>query len=241
MNVRRFDTILKILRENGDVKLQELTEKLNVSEATIRRDLTLLEKKGAILRVHGGAVLNTEKERDITTKKSIYSKEKEKIAKKAIEYVKDGDVVYLDAGSTTETLIKYLAKKENIVVVTNGITHFEELRRCGVEAFLLGGEIKFTTGATVGIGAVQALKTYNIDVAFMGSNAVDKNGFSTPDSKEAIIKSEVVKNTEKVYFLCDSSKFGKKTFINFASLEDGEIISEVEVPEEYLLDTRRKK
>lgn len=232
MNVRRLSIILKILKENRNITNQELMERLNVSEATIRRDLNALEKSGKLKRVHGGAVLNDSKEEDIISKKGIHSKEKEEIAKKASKLVKDGDVIYLDAGTSTEALIKYLEGKENIVVVTNGITHLEELNRYGIETHLLGGEAKFTTGATVGIGAVHSLRTYNIDIAFMGANAVSKEGYSTPDTKEAIIKSEAVKRSERVYFLCDSSKFGKRSFINFATLDEGELITEGDIPEE---------
>lgn len=233
MNVRRFDIILKLLNENKSIKLQELMEKLNVSEATIRRDLNILEKKGKIKRVHGGAVLNTPSEEDIISKKTLHSKEKEKIGKIASNYVNDGDIIYLDAGSTTEILIKYLEEKENIKVVTNGITHLEELNRYGIETYLLGGEAKFTTGATVGIGAVHSLRSYNIDVAFIGANGITKDGYSTPDTREAMIKSEAIKKSNRVYFLCDSSKFGKKSFVVFASLEEGELITDGEIPEEF--------
>lgn len=232
MNVRRQVSILKLLTEKKSITIQELIDTLNVSEATIRRDLTALEKNGKLKRVHGGAILNDSKEEDIISKKGVHSKEKEKIAKKASEFVKDGDIIYLDAGSTTEAMIKYLEGKENIIVVTNGITHLEELNRYGIETHLLGGEAKFITGATIGIGAVHSLRTYNIDIAFIGANAVSKDGYSTPDTKEAIIKSEAVKRSEKVYFLCDSSKFGKKSFINFATLEDGELITEGDIPQE---------
>lgn len=233
MNVRRFDIILKLLNENKNIKVQELMEKLNVSEATIRRDLKTLEKKGKIKRVHGGAILNTPSEEDIISKKTIHSKAKEKIAKIASEYIKDGDIIYLDAGSTTEILIKYLEDKENIKVVTNGISHLEELNRYGIETYLLGGEAKFTTGATVGIGAVTSLRGYNIDIAFIGANGVTSEGYSTPDTKEAMIKSEAISRANEVYFLCDSSKFGKKSFVVFATLEDGTLLTEGEVPEEF--------
>lgn len=232
MNVRRFDIILKILQTNKTIKVQELMEKLNVSEATIRRDLNTLEKNGKIKRVHGGAVLNLSNEEDIISKKTIHSKAKEKIGKLASQYIKNGNTIYLDAGTTTEALIKFLEYKKNIKVVTNGISHLEILNRYGIETYLLGGEAKFTTGATVGIGAIHSLRTYNIDIAFIGTNGVTKEGYSTPDTKEAMIKSEVVNRANQVYFLCDSSKFGKKSFVIFASLEDGKLITEGDIPNE---------
>ena len=133
MNVRRFDIILNLLKEKKNVTIQELMDKLNVSEATIRRDLTFLEKKEKIKRVHGGAILNEPKEENIISKKSIHSTEKEKIAKKASEFIMNNSIIYLDAGSTIEALIKYLKGKENIIVITNGITHLEELNKYEIE------------------------------------------------------------------------------------------------------------
>lgn len=232
MNVRRFDIILKLLKNNKNIRVQELMKELNVSEATIRRDLNILEKNGKIKRVHGGAILTSTNEEDIISKKTIHSKEKEKIGKLASQYIKDGDTIYLDAGSTTEALIKFLEYKKNIKVVTNGISHLEILNRYGIETYLLGGEAKFTTGATIGIGAIYSLRTYNIDIAFIGANGVSKEGYSTPDTKEAMIKNEAVNRANQVCFLCDSSKFEKKSFVIFASLEDGELITEGEIPEE---------
>lgn len=232
MNVRRFDIILQLLKTNKNIKVQELMEELEVSEATIRRDLNTLEKAGKIKRIHGGAILNSIAEEDIVSKKSIHSNEKEKIGRLASQYIKDGNTIYIDAGTTTESLIKYLKNKKDIKVVTNGISHLEELNRYGIETYLLGGEAKFTTGATVGIGAIYSLRTYNIDIAFIGTNGVTNEGYSTPDTKEAMIKSEAVNRANQVYFLCDSSKFGKKSFVIFASLDAGKLISEGDIPEE---------
>lgn len=233
MNVRRIDTILKILIEKKSVSLNELIKVLNVSEATIRRDLNLLEDSGKIQRVHGGAILIDEKEENIDYKREKNYLLKEKIAKKAVEVIKDNMVIFLDAGSTTGIIIKYLKVKKNIIVITNGICHLEELAKNNIKTHLLGGEAKFSTGAVVGIGAVQALKNYNIDIAFIGANGVSIDGYSTPDPKEAMIKSEAVRKANKVYFLCDNSKFNKKFLINFAFLEDGELITDTDekVPE----------
>ncbi len=102
----------------------------------VRRDLNFLEEKGKIKRVHGGAVLVENKEEDIVYKKMVYSDEKDIIGKKAAALVKNGDIIYLDAGSTTESVIKYLKEKEDIKVVTNGFTHIEELTKAGGKRIL---------------------------------------------------------------------------------------------------------
>ncbi|MDR3258852.1 MAG: DeoR/GlpR family DNA-binding transcription regulator [Fusobacteriaceae bacterium] len=234
LNVQRCNLILKLINKNKNIKLTEIVDKLNVSEATVRRDLNLLEEKGKIKRVHGGAVLMDVAEEDIIFKKSIFSNEKNKIAKIAASFVKDGDKVYLDAGTTTGAMISYLAHKENITVITNGLSHLEELNKHKIQTYLIGGRIKGTTAAIVGGSAVLSLKNYSYDIAFVGANGVNEDGYSTPDEEEAAVKSTVVGNCSRVYFLCDSSKFFKKSFMNFARLEDGVLISEAKIPEELI-------
>ena len=116
LNIQRYNTILELIKNKKNIKLNELIEELKVSEATVRRDLNFLEEKGKIKRVHGGAVLVENKEEDIVYKKMVYSDEKDIIGKKAAALVKNGDIIYLDAGSTTESVIKYLKEKEDIKV-----------------------------------------------------------------------------------------------------------------------------
>lgn len=230
LNIQRYNLILELIKKRKNIKLNEIVEELDVSEATARRDLNFLEEKGKIRRVHGGAVLVEDREENIGYKKLLHSEEKNKIGKKAASYVKNGDTVFLDAGSTTECVIKYIAEKEGIKVVTNGFTHIDELMKLGIETYLLGGRIKQKTGAVVGSTALFSLKSFNFDVVFIGANGINIDGYSTPDSEEVIVKSEAVKRGKKVYFLCDHSKFGEKSFINFASFTDGKLITDGEIP-----------
>lgn len=232
LNIQRYNLILELIKKRKNIKLNEIVEDLNVSEATARRDLNFLEEKGKIRRVHGGAVLVEDQEDNIDYKKLVYSEEKNKIGKKAASVVKNGDTIFLDAGSTTECVIKYLAGKNDIKVVTNGFTHIEELMKMGIETYLLGGKLKQKTGATVGATAMFAMRNYNFDVVFMGANGTNVDGYSTPDPEEVLVKSEAVKRGKKVYFLCDHSKFTEKSFINFASLKDGKLITDGDIPEE---------
>lgn len=227
LSIERYEKIVTLLEKRKKIKLGDIISELKISEATARRDLTFLEKKGKLKRVHGGAILiEKELEEDLDSKKRVNLEAKEIIAKKASEYVKDGDTLFLDAGSTTELLIKYLTNKKDIKVVTNGYTHIQELINYGIESYLLGGRIKNTTGAIVGMTAMFTLKNYNFDIVFIGANAIDEKGYSTSDSEEILVKTEAISRGEKVYFLCDTSKLNKKSFIQFASLEDGILITE---------------
>lgn len=227
LSIERYEIIMRFLEERKNIEISDIVSELNISEATARRDLNFLEKKGKLKRVHGGAILLERSSEDtLDYKKLVHLEAKEIIAKKASSFVKNGYTVFLDAGSTTEVLIKYLKDKKDIKVVTNGYSHIQELVNQGIESYLLGGKIKNITGAVVGITAMFTLKNYNFDVVFIGANAVDKNGYSTPDSDEVLVKNEAIKRGKKVFFLCDSSKINKKSFIYFATLKDGVLITE---------------
>ena len=232
LNIQRYSLILDLIKKRKNIRLNEIIEELKVSEATARRDLNFLEEKGKIRRVHGGAVLVEDREENIDYKKLVFSEEKDRIGKKAASYVKNGDTIFLDAGSTTECVIKYLSGKEDVKVVTNGFTHIEELTKRGIETYLLGGKVKVKTGAVIGSTALFSLKNYNFDVVFIGANGINFDGYSTPDPEEVLIKSEAVKRGRKVFFLCDHSKFNERSFINFASLKDGILITDSEIPKD---------
>lgn len=236
---KRHEMILNLLLKKRSISSNELLELLNISEATIRRDLTFLEKQGKLKRVHGGAILNTDnnssilEDYDTNSRFKISAVEKEKIAKLASTFIKKNSTIYLDAGTTTFQMIKYLTDK-NVKVVTNGLNFINELERYKIEAYLLGGKIKSKTNCTVGFLALESLKLYQFDYVFLGANTFNLNGFTTPDPEEAILKKESILLGKNIYFLCDSTKIDKSGFIIFANLSDGTIITDKNLPDEYL-------
>ena len=205
----RFERILEILREKQSVTVVELTEKLNTSESTIRRDLTELNRQGLLIKVHGGAtaiksVLSREEE--VITKSKKHQEEKRKIAKYAASLInREYDVIY----------------------VTNGITHARKLMNAGFKVHLIGGEIKAVTEALVGEEALEQLDKYNFTKGFFGTNGIDlKRGFTTPDQKEAAVKKKAMEQCQKTYILSDASKFNVISTIKFADLKKAEIITD---------------
>nr|WP_307776623.1 DeoR family transcriptional regulator [uncultured Cetobacterium sp.] len=129
LNIERENAILELLKQKETVKIKEIMKELNISEATARRDLSALEKRELVKRVHGGAILIEKnsflKDLNVQYRKDICRDEKEKIAKFAASLVKDGSCIYLDAGTTSEKMIKYL-KGKNIKIVTNGLSFIDE-------------------------------------------------------------------------------------------------------------------
>ncbi|MBQ1596309.1 MAG: DeoR/GlpR transcriptional regulator, partial [Clostridia bacterium] len=153
---QRHEAILRQLQEKGAVSVAELTEQLNTSESTIRRDLLALDRMGKLHRVHGGATQTNrqflQSEDNIEEKISKNMAEKRLIAQYAAEQIQPGDFVFLDAGSTTLLMIDYL-KPDDVAFVTNGVVHARELARRGFHVYILGGELKAVTEAVVGLAA----------------------------------------------------------------------------------------
>ena len=225
----RFSKILKRLDEKNAVTVLELTELLDTSESTIRRDLTILKNMGKLNKVHGGATslsntFSTE-ENDVSIKYSLNTEEKTKIAKYAATLIKSNDFVYIDAGTSTEAMIEYITEK-SAVYVTNGIFLARMLSHKGFQVYVLAGNIKATTEAIIGSEAVNSLGRYHFTMGFFGTNGIaTSGGFSTPDIAEARIKTEAMSRCKKSYILSDSSKFGKLSAVTFAELSKAEIIT----------------
>lgn len=224
---QRHQLIIAELKQKGTVRVADLVEKFNSSESTIRRDLVQLEALNYLKRVHGGAVLVQNKfiEKSFDDKSHQFVGEKDLIAQYAATLVEEGDSVYLDSGTTTYEMIKYL-KDKNIVVVTNGLSHVEALIENNISCFVLGGKVKQKTKAVVGYEAISILNRYRFDKCFMGSNGVHSvHGFTTPDPEEAMIKESAIKASNNIFVLADESKFGEVSFTRFAQIEEATIIT----------------
>ncbi|MCT8975440.1 DeoR/GlpR family DNA-binding transcription regulator [Clostridium sp. CX1] len=240
----RHNLILELLKEKGVVKINELVEATNTSESTIRRDLTILESTNSIKRIHGGATLTKGRliEQTYLEKEVQSVDEKRLIGKYAASLVKDGDCIYLDAGTSTFEMIQFIDRK-NIIVVTNGLKHINALVERKINSYILGGKVKETTKAVVGIDALKSLEKFRFDKSFLGINGVHlEQGFTTPDSEEAILKESAIKQSRQAFILADDSKFGEVSFVKVADLEKAMIItnSRIEDYENYSKKTKLK-
>ena len=151
--------------------------------------------------------------------------EKLKISEYAASLIEDNDLIYMDAGTTTELIIDFI-KNTKAVFVTNGIVHAKKLIQKGCTTYILGGELKLITEAIVGVEAINSLRKYNFTKGFFGVNGVSiKNGFTTPDIREAMVKEEAINRTKDSFVLCDTSKFDEISSITFASIDKARIIT----------------
>ncbi len=229
MNKReRWKRILQLLQENDKLTTDQLVAILDVSQATVRRDFVEMEDEHLIQRYHGGvkAVFDVHDEDPMNLKIYYNTREKGAIGKCAASLIRDNDIVYLDAGSSTTQVIPYITAK-NITVVTNGLPHVSELGKRGINTILLGGTVKSNTEAVMGYLATNALATFNFDIAFMGTNGIHKSfGYTTPQIDEGEIKSMAISHSDKTYVLADSTKMNKHYFVSFAGLKDVVLITD---------------
>ena len=222
----RFREIQKYVENHGTVTVQELTELLDISESTVRRDLTELHKRGTLIKVHGGATtVGTSvrtKDEELAVRRDRNTDEKQKIAEYAADLIEADDFVYLDAGSSVDLLIDEL-NVETAVYVTNAIGHAQKLLKKGYEVLLIGGKLKGVTEAIVGAEAVESLNRYNFTKGFFGTNGVHpERGLTTPDSE---VKKKAMERCAQCYVLADSSKIGQITSITFSDMKGSEILT----------------
>lgn len=227
---KRLDIILDTLKKEEAVSNKILTEKLGVSESTLRRDLSYLQDMGKITRVHGGAVLNSIAAREInfTDNQKTKLKEKSQIAKKAARLIGDAKFIYLDAGSTCNEVIDYLANSQDITIVTNGLMHMDKLISKDIPTILLEGQVKLVTKVTTGPKTLASIGKYNFDLAFIGANGFDGRGFYTADINEAMVKAKAIENSTRAYVLADKSKENIRYFATIATRDEIKLITEEE-------------
>lgn len=241
----RHQKILDILRLDHRVVVTDLINYFHVTGATIRSDLTYLEKCGYLKRTRGGAVLIKDiyqHEDQVTERYSKNQDIKEQIANMALNYINEGDVIFLDSGTTILHLAKKVTHRKNITVVTNDLQVALELDKSkDIEIIILGGKIRNNFQCVIGNSGLESLNKININKLFISANALSiQGGATTPDILQAEMKSKLVEMAQIRYLLCDSSKFGQITACQFASLDIFDaIITDSKLNSNYLSDLKK--
>ncbi len=233
----RQEEIAKLVQQQKSVTVSELTQLYNASESTIRRDIVTLHQNGRVLKVFGGAIALTAEtvtsEPSVQEKENVQVAEKKRIAKYAASLIAPNDLVYIDAGTTTECMIPHLTA-QGATYVTNAISHAITMAEMGLDVVLIGGKIRSNTRAIAGADAMLNLKKYYFTKGFFGANGASvSGGFTTYDINEASIKKTAVENTNRngCYVLVDSSKFGVRNQVTFAEIDKAIILTEKDHPE----------
>lgn len=214
MSKERERQILEILARQKQASVHDLAQRLYASEPSIRRDLARLHSQHLIQRTHGGAVL--EETALSQTKIPFLIRELEQsdakliMARRAIEQVKDNDVVFLDASTSAYTLIPFLSQKRGITVVTNGVKALARLAEYGISTLSTGGELIASCMALVGEDACRYVDGINADVAFFSCRGLSMDGrLSDIAPAENHVRRRMIAQSRRAFLLCASEKFGK--------------------------------
>lgn len=224
----RQQRIMAEARSAGRVEVAALADALSVTPETVRRDLTELERRGTLRRVHGGAIPvdRLELEPTLATRTRRLAEEKRRIAVRAIEELPEEGAVLLDSGSTTLAVAELFPRTLELTVLTNSVAAAAHLStHPGINLYLVGGRIRGVTGAAVGEWAVSALRDICVDVAFIGTNGFSAaRGLTTPDQSESLVKRAMVSAARRRVLVSDATKSGDDHLHRFADFADLDLL-----------------
>lgn len=218
----RHKTILEKVRSAGRIYVKDIAELLGVTEVTIRRDLAVLQNDGLVTKTYGGAVLAApEVSSSVRYRQTKKVSAKKTIGKLAGDLVKDGDIIYLEAGSTCYEIIPYLANRKNLSVIVNSLYLMRRLHeQPGHRVIIIGGEYRPERMDMVGPGAEAAIAQLGGFKAFTGADdiAIDA-GISGADRVTVGFAKMVLKRASEVIFVGDNTKFDKPALYKIADID----------------------
>jgi DeoR family transcriptional regulator, fructose operon transcriptional repressor len=223
----RRHEIAMVVRQDGRGDVVHLAERFDVTPETIRRDLTDLERRNVLRRVHGGAIpierFRTEPE--VSEKVTWMAEEKARIATAAVAFVPERGSVLVDAGTTTLALARIFPDRD-LTVFTNGLPVGNELAgHRNLQLYVIGGRVRGRTLANVDDWALRQLGDLHVDVGFIGTNGLTTTrGLSTPDPAEAAVKRAMCQAARQVIVLTDHTKIGEEDAVRFAPIDEVDVL-----------------
>lgn len=225
LKIERFSRIEEELKKKGSLDIPTLSQMLECSDETVRRDLRELETLGRLNRIRGGAYLSDKYDKTYASplRKTLYQKEKSQISRKAIEFVHDRDVVFLDSSTTCLTLAGLLLdSKLSLTIVTNSmlICSLCTEPNSHINLICLGGSLRTRTQSFVGYHTTDILATYYADCAFISCPKVTlSEGLSDNYLNEARVRETMLKHARQRLLIMDHTKFDESANIRFNGLE----------------------
>ncbi len=225
--VERRQEIATLIEERGRGDVTELAGRFDVTPETIRRDLTELEQRRLLRRVHGGAISihRFRSEPAIAEKAAAMAAEKAAIAEKALSFVPEHGSVLLDAGTSTLALAQIFPERE-LTVFTHSVAIALELSaRSQLQLYVIGGRVRTRTLANVDDWALRQLAELRVDVAFVGTNGFSaERGLSTPDPAEAAVKHAICLAAAQTVVLADHTKLDQESALRFAAINEFDVL-----------------
>jgi Transcriptional regulators of sugar metabolism len=236
---QRRERICQLINEDGHASVTQLSKLFKVTEVTIRQDLIQLEKEGLLQREHGGAhvVKFDSFARNISLPDRGHTEEKIAIAKKAAEYVNEGDTIILDSGSSITELAKLLVDFNNLTVITNALNIALILGvNPNINLEVTGGEFKAPTLSLTGEHAGAFLKGVHVDKVFLATAGISlKSGLTYPSISDICVKRAMIESGDEIFVLADSSKIGSSSFASLGAMSlISHIITDKEISKEKL-------
>ncbi|MBR4995582.1 MAG: DeoR/GlpR transcriptional regulator [Alistipes sp.] len=234
----RHNFIIKELDSKGSVSVTELSTMLNVSEVTIRKDLTILEENKLLYRAHGKAIKISPyiNDRDVNEKELQYPAEKSAIGRAASRLIEPSDSIIIASGTTVLYFAREIIPNElqgRLTVITPALNVASVLaKNHNIEVILLGGIVRGSALSAVGCDAERMLENFTSSKLFIGVDGLDlEYGLSTTNLLEANLNRQMIRSTQKTIVLCDSSKFGRRGFSRICAIDEiDQIITDAGIP-----------
>ena len=243
LGTTRRTEIIRLLNRHQSLPVAELSDLLDVSEATIRRDLDRLQSDGVVVRTHGGAVIGAEKAVFRMPDSIPNIDAKRRIARVAAGMIAEGDTIALDAGTTTAELARCVRHRTGLTVVTNDLHIAYELTEApGITLNVTGGTLQGRFYALQGPLALQTIRSVHTAQAFLGLSALSPtSGVTDPSLAAAEIKSAMMESSERTILIADSTKLGKTAFARVAELDAVHtLITDEAAPKRVLAEIRER-
>jgi DeoR family fructose operon transcriptional repressor len=221
---QRRDRIQEFLVVNKIARTADLCALLDASEATVRRDLEWLEQEGILERTHGGAILSQRMplEPGYQQRALTYPEEKRHIGALAASLIEKDDVVFINSGTTTTEVIRYMRGDPSVSIFTNNLTAAFEVGEPGFQYYVVGGEFQPRSNSLAGRFAVENLGQVFASKAILGVDGISlKYGCTVPSNAEAEIIREMIKQTHgEIIIVSDHSKWGMVSNFQIAAIEE---------------------
>lgn len=228
LSVERREKIVEILHKKASVTVKELSSLFNVTDETIRRDMKKLQKENLISKSYGGATLKEKMfvEENYKKRQVTNLDKKSAIASKILEYIKDGDTIFLDSSSTNLQIARQIDKNLNVTIITNSVHSLLELSKSNaIKTISTGGMLRTESLSLVGPDAVNTLSNYYVDKVVIGCDGISmEKGITEYNNLENQIKKAMVSSGTRVFLTVDSTKFNKVSFIKSILFEEINVI-----------------
>jgi DeoR family glycerol-3-phosphate regulon repressor len=217
----RRGEIVELARQEGQVAVEALAARFNVSVQTIRKDLNELCESGTLTRTHGGAVFPSGVENvEYEARRRIAAPEKAAIGSATAALIPSNASLFINIGTTTEAVSQALLNHSGLMVITNNINVANRMRIYrGIEVVIAGGVVRGSDGGVVGEAAVDFIKQFKVDYAVIGTSAIDADGALLDfDYREVKVAQAIIENARHVILVADSTKFERTAPVRIAHL-----------------------